>query len=370
MRRARLAVGLLAAVAAGVVLSVLLWGRPADPLDALMTRLLRETGLPGVVVATGLPGGAPVLRAWGRADRGEARLLDTSDRFRLASLSKPVTAAAVLALVAQGRLDLDDRLAAVLPEVTGAADPRMADVTLRHLLSHRGGWDRAQAGDPFFAGPAQLVRMVGEGPARAAVGQADCAPLADAMLARPLEFAPGAAYAYSNLGYCWLGRVLAARTGGSYAQAVHALVPEAVDLTLAPGALTVAPWVPEALLAPPGMVPGVIAAAGGWIGDAAAFHRFALRPVDAAALERPVETGSHGEAIQFYGLGWRVWTLEGRTVLTHFGTMPGAFSVVIRRPDGPAFTALFSGRPADDLAAFGAVLSGVLALPQWRAARP
>src|SRR5258708_10735597 len=73
--------------------------------------------------------------------------------FRIASLSKAVTAMAVLKLVEQGRLNLDQSAFAVLnysPPTypTASVDPRLSAITIRHLLNHTAGWNRDTAVTP------------------------------------------------------------------------------------------------------------------------------------------------------------------------------------------------------------------------------
>lgn len=66
--------------------------------------------------------------------------------FRLASISKPLTGMAILELVQIGRLSLDAKFVAVIPNVTpppnATPDPRVPDITIRQLLQHTGGWDK------------------------------------------------------------------------------------------------------------------------------------------------------------------------------------------------------------------------------------
>ncbi len=332
-----------------------LWFGP-DPTDALVERALDRIGAPGAVVAFGMPGRMPELRAYGLADPAAGVPMTVTDRFKIASLSKPITAAAILELVRRRRLSLDTALVDILP--AGAGDPRTAAITLRHLLQHSAGWDSAQAFDPFFLGRDDAAALIGADLEAAA----DCAPVADAMIGRPLQFDPGRRYAYSNLGYCWLGRVLARVRGDDYATAVHELVPETAPMSLDASSVTVTHALrprEEAFLV---NRPEVIAAAGGWIASALDYFRFASRPVDPVVVDRP----GYASGVQHYGLGWRVWNLEHGTVLTHYGAMPGAFAVVVKKIDGPVFVALFNGRPADEREAFLGLFGGVLDLPFWR----
>lgn len=90
------------------------------------------------------------------------------------------------------------------------------------------------------------------------------------------------AYAYSNLGYCWLGRRVAQTSGESHEAAVRRLVPEAAGLSLDPGDVTV---VHQGLQAGD-LVPAFNLASGGWIGNAASYLAFATRPVHPATFTR------------------------------------------------------------------------------------
>src|SRR3546814_10223191 len=79
-------------------------------------------------------------RAAGLADREAALPMAETTLFRLASLTKTIVSAAALALVEEGRLGLDDRLARWIPEFRPRlADGRAPDITLRHLLTHMSG---------------------------------------------------------------------------------------------------------------------------------------------------------------------------------------------------------------------------------------
>lgn len=200
------------------------------------------------------------------------------------SLSKPLTAAAVLAQVEAGTMRLSDAF---------------AGATIRQLLQHTGGWDAAEAGDP--------------------VAQRDDGPPCIALPVPPRQFAPGTRYAYSNTRYCLLGAALKEATGLSYEEAVRASFPEAEAMDY------------DGLLGP----------AGGWSGNAVTFHRFASRPippvVTAGLVPRPGDTP--------YGLGWGV---DEDGTLAHFGwyTQNSHFTAALRRGDYVAI-AQFKGVPAD-----------------------
>src|SRR5262249_6778502 len=126
---------------------------------------------------------------------------------------KSLTAAAVLKLAEEGRLRLDDkafeRLGDLSPRPGGHLNPDLRRITIRNPLQHAGGWDRDQSFDPMFRSP-EIARTLGvSSPAAPRV-------VIRYMLDQPLQFKPGTRYAYSNFGYCVLGRVIERVSGKRY----------------------------------------------------------------------------------------------------------------------------------------------------------
>jgi N-acyl-D-amino-acid deacylase len=156
-------------------------------------------------------------RGFGYADKDAKTPMRPDTLQRIASISKPITAVAVLQLVERGRLKLDDRVLDVLKLDTADGvphDPRWRDVTVRHLLHHTGGWDREASFDPMF----RSVEIAEHFETRPPAGAQQ---VIDYMLARDLDFTPGQKHAYSNFGYCLLGRVIEKVTGEPYEKAVQ-----------------------------------------------------------------------------------------------------------------------------------------------------
>lgn len=307
--------------------AVLWHGWPRDPFRQQIAAFLREEGIGGVVVAHGAAGSAPVLFAMGEAAPG--RRMRAGDSFRLASLAKPVTAAAVLQLVEDGRLTLDTPVAGAGP-----------GITVRHLLHHSGGWDRDISFDPI--GNPETIGRIGITPPYR------CEDVAARM--PPAQFAPGTRHAYSNIGYCWLGRVIGQAAGMAYEEYVqrHVLTPRGAALV----------WNGEPDVHHPGNWPDsahdALGPGGGWTGTARDYWAFAAGPVSPHVTERPAYAPPGRD---YYGLGWRVWP-DG--TLSHFGTLPGAFTIVIRKGDRVAVL-LFNGRPVDDKGAFRRIRAMVAA---------
>lgn len=190
------------------------------------------------------------------------------------SLSKPVTAAVALEV-----LQLDE-------VIEGA--------TVRQVLQHSGGWDYKVAGD-----------VVSD---RHEIDKCTDIPTPEK------QFPSGSYHAYSNFGYCLLGRVIEERSGQSYQDLVVSWFPEFE-------AMQYDPW---------------LGPAGGWSGTVADYFKFASRAVPSGTTENPISRS--GETP--YGLGWGV----GPDYLTHFGLFKTNFAVVVKQGDFVA-VAVFDGAP-------------------------
>lgn len=111
--------------------------------------------------------------------------------MRYVSLSKIFTSLVMAQLFAEERLYPDDLLVVRLGIAGPFADPRIAQITLDQLLRHTAGFDRSAGFDPML------------------VAQPWCPDRLQSLSGVQLDYAPGSQYAYSNLGYCLLGAVIA-----------------------------------------------------------------------------------------------------------------------------------------------------------------
>lgn len=206
--------GLALAVVLG---SALLAGRvAADPgsAAALVAPVVEAGHLAGAVVLVTDPRAVVLEEAAGMADREDGRPMTADSLFWIASMTKPMTAAAVMILVDEGRISLDDPVAATIPEFQdlwviaersgeGAGEKRILvrptrPITIRDCLCHTSGL-------PFSS--------VVERPTL------DAVPLATAVrsyAAMALEFQPGTAYRYSNAGINTAGRIVEVVSGMPY----------------------------------------------------------------------------------------------------------------------------------------------------------
>lgn len=372
-----------------------------ESYDRLVPRLMAKWGIPGGAVAVAKDGRLVLARGYGEADTELHTPVRPTSRFRLASISKPITSAAVLRLVEQGRLDLDDkvfgRLSRFKIPAVPVGDPRLQEITIRQLLRHTGGWDREKSFDPMFR-PGQIAAAMDVRP------PAETEAIIRYMLRQRLDHDPGTTYAYSNFGYCLLGRVIEEATGLSYEEAVRRLVLDPCGIHTmrlgrtrrrdrAPGEVVYYHHAPRELassvfLDPPKRVPWpyggfyleAMDSHGAWIGSAVDLMRFVtkldgsrgiplLRPETLKLMtERPAI--SHGNA--FYALGWSIRPVGHDANWWHGGSLPGTSTLLVRtargeprtsQAPGLAWAALFNLRPKDR-AGFRAELDATL----WRAA--
>ncbi|MEN1958109.1 serine hydrolase domain-containing protein [Luteimonas sp. MJ145] len=177
-------------------------------------RLQPYTGdVPGAALLVLRDGEPVVRRGVGLGDVAAGTPVTPATSFRLASVSKQFTAAAVLLLAEDGRLRLDDPVRRWLPALPASAD----DVTLHHLLSHTSGlhdYEDIMAAD--FEGQvhdADVLCLLATG--RACDDGSDLAGAA-APVPAPPYFPPGTAYRYSNSAYALLALVVEKASGVSY----------------------------------------------------------------------------------------------------------------------------------------------------------
>ncbi len=358
------------------------WGPPtgfADidlaPFDDMMLKFLVDNDVPGAALAVAKDGKLAYARGFGHADRQLGLAVQPTMRFRIASVSKPITAVMILRLIELGLLSMDDNPFEVLKiALPAGADPRLKKITIKHLLQHTAGFDRDQSFDPMFR-PIKIAKDQKVKPPARPID------IIHYMTHRKLDFDPGARYAYSNFGYCILGRVIEKATGQTYEAAVqkHVFDPIGVKHTQLGHTLTTAKeevhYYDEknrkanAIMGPklgkPVPLPygawhlEAMDAHGGWISTAPDLVRLAAafdqpdkcKILKAASIKtmfaRPDGFAGHdkkGKPLDvYYGCGWNVRLVGGGKVNTwHPGGLDGTASILVRRADGLTWAVLFN----------------------------
>jgi N-acyl-D-amino-acid deacylase len=188
--------------------------------DQLILGLMKKYHMPGAAVAVVRGSKLIYAHGFGWADVEKRTPMQPDALFRIASVSKPITAVAIMKLVEQKKLTLDDKVWPLLddlPEAPGAnPDPRWRMITIRHLLNHSAGWDREKSGDPMFKAIDPRTGFRQKPPSEETIIRA--------MKSMRLDFTPGTRHAYSNFGYAILGHVIARVSGMSYEKYVKQMV--------------------------------------------------------------------------------------------------------------------------------------------------
>ena len=310
----------------------------AERVDSMMADYTGR--VPGAAVLV-LRDGEPVVRkGYGLADLEQGTPVTPDTRFRLASVSKQFTAAAILLLVQDGSLSLDDPLRRWLPGLPPATD----GITLHHLLSHTSGLvDYEDLLPPDVDGQVQdadVLRLL-EGVDR-------------------LDFAPGSRYRYSNSGYVLLGLVVERASGRDFPTFLH----ERIFQPLGMGAVARVDGGPPV----PHRAWGYSHSDGNWIrtdqsptsatlGDGgiyasiddlakwnAALDDDRLLRADLRALAFIAHTTTDEADVDAYGYGWRLHASELGPLQWHSGESIGFRNVLLRWPEQRLTVVVLSNR--------------------------
>ena len=361
-------------------------GQDLKPLNELMRRTLRENNIPGATVAVTYRGELLFARGFGYSDVDAMTTMPAATNMRIASVSKPITAVATLLLVEDGKLKLDEKVLDLLAkhpsysfdtEVSIKSDPRWSTISVQQLLHHSAGWDREKSKDTVF----QLVTVTQQLGLKKLARNDD---ILQYQLRQPLDFEPGSQYAYSNVGYCLLGRIIEAVSGQTYDEFVRERILSVAGMTQtrlgktrlsdrAPDEsryytqkISQAPAVWELATEKKGTTFEMVAPTygqwdlevmdsfGGWTSTAEDLVRF----IDAIDSEKspllteesrklmldPPSFTDRPTAAVWYGLGWNVRDVDdtGRKNYWHTGSFAGTSSLLVRRFDGYSWAVIFN----------------------------
>ena len=166
-------------------------------IDDYIQDRMRKSHIPGVSIAIIHDGKVVLARGYGMANVELSVPATENTVYQLASVTKTFTATAIMMLVQEGKLGLDDKINALLPDLPTA----WSEVTIRHLLNHTSGIKSYTSVRDFFK------------TARKDYTQRE---ILDLVAKVPVEFAPGEKWNYNNTGYFLLGMVIEKETGKKY----------------------------------------------------------------------------------------------------------------------------------------------------------
>ena len=298
--------------------------------NALDGTLAGAPPVAGMAVGIAHDGEVVLSEAYGLADVHEERPLERHSIFRIGSVSKPFTAAAVLRFVEEGRINLSDDVRDHLPN----APTQGQEVTIEQLLNHT-------SGIPSYTSRSDFMWQTGEKRTH------------DEMLAMmksdSLDFAPGSEYAYNNSGYYLLGLLVEELSGVSYVEHLKETMFDPLGL----GDTLYCPDEPENEQQARGYRPSPMGAgpmnataismtqpyaAGALCSTVedlltwrAALDRGDV--ISAEMLERMQQASVAGEDTLSYGLGIQVGERQGHRFVGHGGGINGFISQWIHFPD-------------------------------------
>lgn len=342
-------------------------GPGLEPFDDLVIAMMNRHGVPGGALAIAKDGKLVYAKGFGYADLAGPEV-DPETLFLLASVSKPITAAAILKLIEEGKLRLDDRIFDFLKHIPpprgSRTDPRLAKITIRQALNHTGGWDRNVSGDPANCAPLISKRLGVPMPPTPE-------QFISFMMSVPLDFDPGTKTQYSNVGYILLGEVIEKVTGQSYESYVqkNVLAPMGIKKAgLHAGGVKYLPGEAKRYLvgnhnALPPLQQPMLKAAGGWSLSAVDMVRF-LTAMDGSRGKRflndqtfdlmlepppaPIKPRPDGS---FTALGWASATKSKESFAYYQeGAWHGAHTFLRRSPRGVNWALVFNASMQPDMA--------------------
>ncbi|MGC4105272.1 MAG: serine hydrolase domain-containing protein [Thermomicrobiales bacterium] len=370
-----------------------------QPIEDVLIAAMAKWAIPGGQMAIAKDGKLVYSRGFGLGSIEENQPVERTNRFRIASCSKPFTGVGILKLIDDGSLTLDTPVFPLLAfqgPANAPYDERLDAITIEDLLVHAGGWDSAGTGvDPqYLPWPALASHVLGE--ADPASGET----LVRWMLSQPLDFDPGTKSSYSNFGFNVLGRVIEHVSGQPFEvwMEQNILAPAGIT-SMAIAGTTLAERMPDEVryYAPAGQQtrPSVypndgfvpvaygsyylraMDAHGGYIATSDDLVRFMLAidgtrgmalltPEMVTAMEstpRPAAIGAGaGNADTRSGLAWDAPAVEGGHEWAHAGALEGSNAAwTFRSPDGAAIAWVVNTLPEDYGTFFGEAIGGMKA---------
>lgn len=348
----------------------------AAAVDAVAAKALADKSVSGFAVGVVENGRVRLARGYGFADLETRTPVTERTVFRIGSITKEFTAAAILLLAERGRLSIDDPLAKYVPNF-----PRASEVTLRQLLTHTSGIHNYTELADFF--PAISPRDLS--------GDAMIAVIAGA---RPVyDFEPGTKWNYSNSGFFLLGLIIEKVSGQSYSQFVQTNLTGPLGLTQTkPDDLAeIVPNRAQGYERAPGSPTGfantghismsVAAAAGAirsTVGDLARWHAAllggrVLKPASLALMTapgrlkdgrlasaaRPATPGEAGPPSD-YGFGIATSRRGGRRSVGHGGSINGFNAALQTYPDARTTVVLLTNTSGGSAKLFPALVEAIL----------
>jgi len=306
--------------------NVLLSVAHSDEVDNYIQTQMKRQHIPGLALAVVKQGEVEKAAAYGLANVELNVPMRTDTVFQIQSVTKTFTASAVMLLVQEGRIGLDDKITKHLP---GLPDTWSA-VTVRHLLSHTSGIK------DFINVPTVDLRK-------------DLEPkdVVESLHKLPLNSEPGAKYAYSNTGYHLLAMILRQITGQYWGDFVKEKILDPLGMNdtrvvsladIVTNRASGYGWENGQLRNGKFVAPTILAYAGGGLRstvldlakwDAALCAESILKRSTLEQMWTPAKLNDGSDSS--YGLGWGITNYHGHRLLSHTGSHMTGFRTALAR---------------------------------------
>jgi D-alanyl-D-alanine carboxypeptidase len=300
----------------------------ADSVDDYVAAQMQKRHIPGLSLAVVKDGKVVKMRGYGLASVEHGAPATEESVYQIASMTKLFTATAVMMLAEEGKLGLDDKITQHLSGLPAA----WGGITVRHLLTHTSG----VAGDPL---PWSLDTVARYYPRDEYM---------KVILGAPLQFRPGARYAYGNSDYYLLAVILEKASGKSYGDFLSERIFKPLGMTstrvndpweVVKNRVTGYGWDHDSLVVPLLFHPSQTTGSGNLLSTVADLARFEaalsagklLRKSSVEQMWARARLGD-GEEVS-YGLGWTVFNVRGHRVVGHGGNTIGFASQLWRFVD-------------------------------------
>jgi CubicO group peptidase (beta-lactamase class C family) len=325
-------------------------------IDNAVTAFMTTYQIPGVSIAITKNGKLVYLKSYGKMSATDNTPVTDNSLYRIASVSKPITAVGIMKLLEANKLTLDSKIFGT-GSILGNDYPttqmaNLTDITVRHLLHHTVGVWGNDANDPMFKNPAmnheQLIKWTLDNyPATTGRGT----------------------YRYSNFGYCLLGRIIEKLSGKTYEQFIkdEVLTPCGIsNMSIAGNTLSDRKpneviYTGQSGYSPYSYNIPRMDSHGGWIASAKDLAKFMIR-VDGFSnkpdiLQPATITAMTTRSVPSsnYAAGWGV---NNANHWWHTGSLPGTASEIIRANSGFSWVILCNSRSYSS--SFDGALDGLL----------
>jgi D-alanyl-D-alanine carboxypeptidase len=287
--------------------------RPA--LDDRVKGIMQRSNIPGMAIVVIKDGLVLEMKGYGYADRQTQATVGANTAFPIGSVSKQFTAAAVMLLVEDGKLDLDQPISQYLSDLPATWKP----LTVRQLLNHTSGISEENA---WKADKANKILKYGN---------------------TKLDFPSGTAWSYSNTGYIVTGLIIEKASGQTYRDFMHDRIFAPIGMTNTQAALTPVPNLAVGLTGN-GTESSDFSqwqwagAAGNIISTASDMAKW-LQALDQGKLLKPgsyqqlwAEATLKNGRREPYGLGWGIGNFKGHRIVSHGGAVAGYASGLVHYP--------------------------------------